>query len=388
VRRVDTPLARTGSDVHRFMAAYVTHLVDVGERRDPRWAAWWLERNGLTPEARRIVLLELRDFLVDPELSYGTEIFLSAADAGDHLDPVEQEVNTQPGRGPRAPGALCYGTLDHLYLDGALAIIEDYKSGWATTLVSDFETYLYSALVFAHFPAIRTVKYRWLFVRLKLQKDIEYQRTDLEWILPAIRNELAVARDIVRRRDAGAPLTVNPFSGLCPYCQVDCPLRQSVALLAPGVPSRVVLPPVQDEADARRVAGLLYAAELVARAARDALKPYLNAQGGALELGDDYLIELGGGKTRKYPLREALAVLGIDLRGDASPAFDVPFDSLFLGSSQLNGFAKAKKRQGMADALALISRDSARTTIKVRRRREDETRPLLDTEEQEEELVT
>jgi len=381
VRRVDTPLARTGSDVHRFMAAYVTHLVETQERRDPRWAAWWLERNGVTAEARRLVLYELRDYQVDPELSYGTELFLSAADAGDRLQAVEQECGAQPGRGPKLAGAMCYGTLDHLYIDGAEAMVEDYKSGWATTLVSDFETYLYSALVFAHFPAIQTVKYRWLFVRLGLEKDIAYARADLKWILPAIRNELAVARDIAARKERGGELTVNPFSGLCVYCQVDCPLRQSVATLAPGVPARVLLPPVQGAADARRVAGLLYAADLVARAAREALKPYLNETGGVLPLADDYVVELAGGVTRKYPLREALEVLGIELRGETSPAWDVPLDSLYISSAALNGFASAKKRAGMADALAAIAREAARTSLKVRRLREGET-PLLAPEEE------
>jgi hypothetical protein len=365
LRRVESPMARTGTDFHRFRAEYVSHLVEVAKGSDPAWAAAWLRENGVTSDARFLIEDDIRTFSVDPDAVYGVEIFLSV---GREFEPLELRFGETPGKVSAAAGAIVSGSIDRLEINGRVARVVDCKSGWSTATVSDYEPPNYAALVMAHFPNVDRVEFEWEFVRVHASKAATYTREDLPWIHTTILGEWARREDITRRYLAGERLAINPWAGLCQFCALRCPLRASVES------GSLVLPPVQTEADARRVAEVLYQSEMLASSARDALRPFLDAlPGGQLQLDGDFVLESQLSNTSKYRLLDVLDLIGAHPRDEygqplqISPAYMVPLNSLYVRGSELRSFAGRKKREGMEDKLRAIASSQPRATVRIRR---------------------
>lgn len=377
-------LARTGKEFHAWRQAYTNHLVDIQMWRDPDFQARYLETEVLSDDARKLIARD--DFAIDPDSVYGCEVFLSI---DREFRPLEHEIgNPTPGRLSGDPRFLASGTIDLLLLEdnGRKATIRDPKSGFSTTGVTDTEPPVYAALVMLHFPLVQEVNFVWDFVRSSAVRRTSYTREDLSWIEDLLLQKDQLKNDLVRGYNDGETLDANPFSGLCPYCQLTCPLRPrweagELALAAP-----------QTRLDAIRLAQLVKVCEDVIGRAKTLVAGWLDQEPSMrLELGAGWEATLRVSETKSLPLYEALHALGLDLidlsilpadaqkmvadhRPEYTPQFDVPLAQLTLGG--LNGFAKTKKsrkrgnaggvsRENLNAALLAIAKRGATTTVVI-----------------------
>lgn len=369
LRQVRSALAQAGTDFHNYRQAYVEHLINLGANQDSAFALAWLQENAVCEDARTQILLDAPRWKIRVDQVYGAEVFLS-------VDRRLVALECEPGKGgagrlSKHPEAQYCGSIDLIELDGQVCRVHDFKTGWSTSSVSDDEPPLYAALAFAHFPQVELVQFVWEFTRVGQFKLIEYRREDLSWILPKLEAAQALKRELAIAFAAGEDLDVDPTAGMCPYCEIACPLRREV------VAGDVMLPPLQTREDAERAAKLLYVGELLVAAARQRLNAYLDEHG-PLQFGRNFVAEVAVSASSSYPLLETLAVLGIELAGPdgkrptKSPEFDVPLDKLTIGASALNSYAKAKARRGLKDLLQAYAVQTPKSSVKVRRLGEQE----------------
>ena len=378
-------LARTGQEFHAWRKAYVDHLVASNRWSDDVFRDAYLAEHALSEDARTLIGRDR--FEVDPDSVFATELFLSI---DQDFEPLELATEQQPGRLSADPRFLLSGTLDLLLLEGRTAIVLDPKSGFSTTGVTDDEPAFYAALVFAHFPLVEEVQFRWDFVRMSALRRTSYtRRDDLEWIHDRIRVVNAQKDLTVERYNLGLALDANPFSGLCPSCQLACPLRPrwEAGELSLAMP--------QTKSDAVRLAQLVKVCEDVIGSAKQLLLKWLDQEPDReLTLGLGFAASVRVDDKHEYPLIDALRSLGLDVvdiqaldgptrqlieeqRPAYTPAFDVPLASLHLGG--LSSFCKTKKsmrrkdggggisRETMKAELALCAKRSASTTVVIRK---------------------
>lgn len=385
--RIDNPhwLTITGQHFHDWRRVYVEHLVDVRKRSDPEFATIYLAATPVSDDARTLIYQDSSRFEVDYEAVYGTELFLSI---DRQFEPLEHEFGRAPGSLSSHPDFLASGQIDLLLLDNDCATIIDPKSGFSTTGVTDDEPPIYAALVMLHFPAIQEVKFKWEFVRVEAGKRASYRRSDLGWIETRIR-EIDATKDLqVARYNAGEPVAANPFSGLCPYCSLACPLRPRAE------DGELAFAPPQTRTDAVRIAQFLKVCESGAEQARALLRGWLEQDlFGALDCGGDFVASLRVDNRKSYPLLAALHELGLDVvsldlcgpelretiaasRPAHSPWFDVPLANLKV--SGLTGFMKTSRsrkrpggggvsREGMRERFDQHAIEDAATSVVIRK---------------------
>lgn len=379
------PLALVGSHFHAYRQGYIRHLIESDRQADAEWIRReWLAHRVMPEDARQLIESDLASFRIDPDRVVGVELFLSADAA---LKPLEKSEGGEPGRISAHPDAYISGTLDLLLVDRTIARIVDYKSGWSTTAVSDYELPSYAALVFAHFPSVEVVEGIWEFIRVRATKSDRFLRDDLPWITERIQEAHLRLAEIARRFDAGEALEVNPAAGLCGFCSLACPLHAEIEQKG-----GVDILPVQTERDARMLAQRLYVASLFAEKARAALRIWL-AEHGSVDLGNDWVAELQLTELSSYPLVPTLNVLGLGLINGfgvpaaaeeltSSPRYGIPIDRLALRTTQLKTYAKAKKRLGLAEELDGIAETKPISRLRIRRLSGPEAGRLLDSNEE------
>jgi len=379
------PLSVVGKQFHEWRAAYVTHLVATGQSRDWTFAERYVAgTEGLLEDTAWLIRNQDRGFEINPDTVYGAEVFLSC---DSDLRPLDHEIgNPTPGKLSAHPDAFASATLDLLCIDGDHAVIIDPKSGFSTVGVTDDEPPINALVVFAHFPMVQTVEFRWDFVRNRVNRRARYDRkADLHWMVERVaalnRRKLALVEAYYRRE----PLDLDWLAGLCPYCLLRCPLRDQIQNLAVG--------PVQTEDDARRVASVIYLAEQFLSQARGPLKAWIDGRG-PLRLSGEWTYRPHVTTGTSYTLPDALAALGmravpigIDMyardaetgmelpipRFTSSPKFDVPLASLTVSASKLNSYARTKKskrlvsRAGLAAELEAVGKTYPKTSLRFTR---------------------
>jgi len=362
VRLLDSSgMAQTGTDFHAYRAAYIDHLVASQQRMDPDWVVRHLGATSMTDDARDLALRDAESYSIDPDLVYGTEVYLSVDETFRPLDCI---TGATPGRSPvRNPLAFAHATLDLLQIDGDEARIDDYKTGYSTQNVRPYEPAHQAAMVLAHFPVNR-VTFRWEFIRAKASRPLIYERADLDWIHPRIVNAGRRYAAIRAKAVAGLELSVNPMAGNCGYCQLSCPIRDGVRS------GLIAIAPLQTEADARTLATSVYVAEQFAKVSKDALKSYLDSHP-AVELGNGFVVEMVPTSRNSYSLSRVLALLGFG-SPETSAQWDVPLKSVGVSATDLHRFAGAKKRAGMRDALEGIANRTPYSELKIHKAAERE----------------
>lgn len=352
-----SPLADTGTDFHSYRSTYVNHLVRNGLRRDEDWARRWLDNAMITDDARGMISADIPRYEIDPDEVLATELFLSA---DSDFRPLRRIPNSGPGRIQKLDEEYIDGTLDIACARDSQALIDDYKTGWSNSAVTEYEAAHYSVLVFSHFSYIESVRFAWEFTRARARDPLTYTRADLEWMLPMVRSAVQQKSAIREAFERGDELPVNPTSGMCAYCQLTCPVRQAVTR------NVLEIPPLQTKDDAITVAQRLVVAELYAQTARERLRSYLN-ETGTLDIGSGWIAEMRAGATQEFRLDKVLDLFGIPA-GETSKIWDVPLSSVKVSGTSLKSFAKAEKRRGMQEALDKISRDKPRFELRIGKR--------------------
>lgn len=352
-----SPMSEIGTQFHAYRAAYIDHLVSTVQREDPEWVAQWLDTSEVCEDARSLIERDATRFWIDPEKVFGTELFLSVDSS---FRPLEQESTPEPGRPPKNPKAFLHGTVDLLAIDGEQATIIDAKSGWSTQNVKEYEAVHYALLVFSHFPYISQVTFLWDFIRAEGLKPITFHRSELPELQRQAEGRHRTMRSIANRYSDGTEMAVNPQAGLCQFCEFTCPIRDAV--------KRKLLeyPPLQNIDDAKRVALLVYTARCTAAVGEQLLKAWLDING-PLDLERGVVAEFVLGQSDTYPLRPTLKVLGFDTIPEKAPKWDVPLDSLVIGTTKLKSYANTKKRAGLMDELKAIAITRPTSTLKIHR---------------------
>jgi hypothetical protein len=83
-----------------------------------------------------------------------------------------------------------------------------------------------------------------------------------------------------------------------------------------------------------------------------------------VELGNGYQAAIRTTKTRVLKLRQVLGALGVEIP-ETTAQFDVPLDSLRVGSTEIRSYEKAKKRAGMREMLDSICEVKTRSALMV-----------------------
>lgn len=340
----DSALRRAGTEFHDYRRAYINHLLETDQSEDREWVEAWLRKNNAEPEVVDVIRFDQVPY--DLSTVLGAEVFLSV---DENFQPLENRSGSTPGE----RSGYASGTLDLiLQPEPSIFVIPDYKSGWSTNNVHDFETVMYAALLMAHYPEAEIVTFQWEFARVRAEKSRTYQRSDLPWMQAMVHAAVRQRENIIAKVEAGDKLTFNTESGLCNYCRVECPARRQLLSMDP------ILPPAQNENDARFLAMVARQCEDLGAKAREGLKAYLAEHGDRLDLGGGFEAVREEKQSREYTVDEAVSL---------SSVYDVPLASLKVSASQLKSYAKAKKREGMSEALESMGRATVRTELKIRR---------------------
>jgi hypothetical protein len=172
-----------------------------------------------------------------------------------------------------APEAFIRGRLDLVAIQGWSATVLDWKSGWVSEdeegLRVAWAPGLYAALLWAWAPRLEdvTVEYHYLrtsrVIRVKLTPEDAAET--LAWARALASR---IARDLSTPDDPKAfPPRPSTACGICPWVN-RCPAGHvALEAMAEG--------PIPDDAEARRLAGLLLAGEARVGRLRERLKAYL-----------------------------------------------------------------------------------------------------------------
>jgi len=172
-----------------------------------------------------------------------------------------------------APDAFIRGRLDLVTVMGPHATVLDWKSGWVSEdeegLRVAWAPGLYAALLWAWAPRLEAVSVEYHYLRTGRVVRVELTRADaaetLGWAC-ALASRIATA--LAARDDPEAfPPRPSTACGTCPWVN-----RCSVGRAALEAMEET---PIADEAEARRVAGLLLVGEARVGRLRERLKQYL-----------------------------------------------------------------------------------------------------------------
>lgn len=366
----DNPFAVRGQDIHTAIAAYVRHLVETRQTSDYAYFEQMLKQ-GFVTEAVEI-LAELKDnFQIDPDKVLGVELCLAV---DPDFKPLEFNSETphhihnrqcwdDPGAGHGSPFTVCgqietkgivefEGTLDYVqFTDATTAEIWDWKSFWQVIEADTFQSKLYPLLLFCHYPHIQTIHFHLKFVRYSVARSVTYTRADIPHLHGLAHRDRD--RQIAMHKDALEGTVFNampgPHCGYCPKLFHGCPIQQ--------------MNPYTNQSAEDRLRFHVWVNQ-VTKKNREILVHLLNVQG-PLEVTDGnnekYRAAFVVKRRTKYPLDKTLEVLDT---WKTSTGEDLS-DRLRVGSTDLNKYAKAKKRAPLAQQLAEIQDVTEYTEFRV-----------------------
>lgn len=334
-----------GTDFHRYRQEYTQHLINTKQESDPQWVFSWLDATGISDGAREMVERDVNWFEIDPESVLGVEEFIVIDHDLKRIDGAEY-----PGPGmPAHEDALAHGTIDLLTVpveDPDTVTVIDYKTGWGAK-PDEYEGMHYAFLSLCAYPSINTVNFFWRLIRFNRTEVVTYHREDLPRLHAAVLAKYAQINNLRDRLRGGATPSVNPFSGMCGFCNLQCPVRQMAA------DGQFPVAPIQTDDDARAAAGYLHSIKHQVSRVEEMLRGHVKSHGpvtcpGGIEAG------MRTSERREYPLRAVLGVLGVEVP-EISPQFDVPLDKLLISATKLNQLSKAKSRAGLYEAAGSVA---------------------------------
>lgn len=341
-------ITKGGTEFHDYRSAYVEHLFENGLKEDKPWATSWLAKAGVSDEGFRQVRRDIDWFnLWNPDLVYGTEVFIAVDEYFEHLPDVEN-----PGVGKSPEDSFAHGTIDLILKDGATVYADDYKTGFNTTPY-DYEAKHYAVLLFAKFPDAEVVKFRWLYTRFGIIEPREFQRADLYMLQAEVENKKTFVDGIIERGDPKP----NPFSGLCGFCDLDCPVRR---MHANGeFPS----PPIQTDEDFKKVYGYMRSFESKAAGMRNMVRAYLEAKGEVPVDDSNRRARVVPKTSETLPLAPVMRAMGFDVPNRLDE-WDLDLDQITISSS-LKSKLETKKRQELREKVAPAMGEEIRRVVEV-----------------------
>ncbi|MGH9522210.1 MAG: PD-(D/E)XK nuclease family protein [Terriglobales bacterium] len=337
-REAPNPYADRGTQIHRAIAEYISHLVKARLAKDETYFDEILGR-GYSEEVTDILDGFKDSLVIDPEQVLGAEMYLAL---DEEFKPLEFNEDRSDWRGAGDPDFE--GTLDLVLLPTPTeADIFDWKSFWQIVDAESFQSKFYPLLVFKHYPHIQTVRFHLQFVRYGVSRSVEFRRDrDLEKLEKLARQ--ARARHLALHAVTGA---ASAMPG--PHC-LYCPL------LTDGCPVGAINPYAEQSAEDRA----RFAIWLIqAKKKNDGiLKEIVNA-GGPVRVQDDNGNAFEAGFQLKYksgyPLKDCYPLIAVN-------------DPELVSKLTISGLSsplKAKKRAGLREMLEPLAVSTASTRFGI-----------------------
>lgn len=340
-----------GKEVHKTMALYLSHCarnrVSMDLESFDRLAI------GAGPGAARI-LVGVRDhYQVDFEHLLSTEVMMSL---DVNLKPTDTKEFLVPVSGDTQLPAHFRGTPDAIYLYRKVeaAVVDDFKTHPRPFEPDEaFQSREYALFVFQHFPWVKSITFRLIFVRYKnLIREVVYTREhDLPKLVDAVRYARARQLSIHDDYEAGRDLDAVPGNH-CQYCPKltdrSCPIAEFNSAMQLTVQERLKF-------------AIWYSQ--FAKANKAALKAYVQETGRAVRItdhnGQAYVYGPVDKVSKQYPIfkREGDTIEFDEFGRPVMPIIEALKDhahtypddtawlpNLLISSSKLDSYLGAKKR--------------------------------------------
>jgi hypothetical protein len=362
--------AARGTEIHRTMAAYLSHCARKKVGMDLE--AFETFSHGAGQQAAKI-LSGLRDgYVVDHEHLLATELSMAL---DENLQPTDIASEIEGIVSDSGLPASYQGTLDGVYAfrEEAKMLVDDFKSHARPFDADTPQGKEYSLFIFQHFEWVQTVVFRLTFVRYKnLSRTMEYQREDV----PKLIEELKAARErqkmIHLKYDSSEEIEAISGAG-CIYCPL---------LSNRGCPISEYNPQMQFEPVDRLKFMLWYSA--FSKVNNKTLREYVNETGKNVVLrdynGKAYIFGPVESESNVYPLFQATEKgIAVDPQGNPSMpivsllmdyAHSTPDDTAWMGklvisSTKLNSYLGTKKRAFLDQACQDTADKVTKATLKV-----------------------
>src|SRR5260370_12934173 len=362
VRREKTaesePAAR-GIEIHRILAAYIDHLVQVRRALDLEVFDQFMRT--ASGEARE-VLERLRDnHAFDPDKVLATELHIAL---DEDFQPIEDSLGEEGPTNTRASARPAYeGTLDLVMLHSLTeAEIEDWKSYYQVIAAETFQSKFYPMLLMCLNPSLERVKFNLEFVRYGTSRTVEYTRADLPWLKELAQSERARQSELHKRNGSrAAKASPGRHCAWCPVLLDSCPVAKTN--------------PYRRMSPERRLRFALWL-QHAERHNTIVLKDLVTERGPIYyrdENQNEYVAAFEAVEKKSYPYNKVASVL-------AEWVEEHPEDKELmegLSASGLSSRLKAKKRRALAEELQALANVRVDTELKIGRAEYANTRVQL-----------
>ena len=352
VRREKTaesePAAR-GIEIHRILAAYIDHLVQVRRVLDLEVFDQFMRT--ASGEAREVLERFRDNHAFDPDKVLATELHIALDE--DFL-PIEDSLSDEGNPNTQASARPAYeGTLDLVMLHSLTeAEIEDWKSYYQVIAADTFQSKFYPMLLMSLNPSLERVKFNLEFVRYGTSRTVEYTRADLPWLKELAQSERARQREFHKRNGSRtAKASPGRHCAWCPLLLNSCPVAKTN-------PYRRMTPE-------RRLRFALWLQQ-AERHNTIVLKDLVTEHGPIRyrdENQNEYVAAFEAVEKRSYPYNKVASVLAEWVK--AHPEDGELMEG--LSASGLSSRLKAKKRRALSEELQALANVRVDTQLKIGR---------------------
>src|SRR6266403_813983 len=342
------PAAR-GTEIHRILATYIDHLVQVGRALDLEVFDQLMRT--ASGEAREVLERFRGNHAFKPDEVLATELHIVLDE--DFL-PIEDSLSDE--RHPNTPASAIpayEGTLDLVMLHSLTdAEIEDWKSYYQVIAADTFQSKFYPMLLMSLNPSLERVKFNLEFVRYGVSRCVEYTRADLPWLRELARSERARQRELHKRNgNRIAKASPGKHCTWCPLLLNSCPVAKTT--------------PYRRMSPERRLRFALWLQQ-AERHNTIVLKDLVTERGPIRyrdENQNEYVAAFEAVEKRSYPYNKVASLLAKWV--EAHPEDRELMEG--LSASGLSSKLKAKKRKALAEELGALATVRVDTELRIGR---------------------
>src|SRR6266480_919479 len=221
----DSEPAARGIEIHRILATYIDHLVQVRRALDLEvFDQLMREASG---EAREVLERFRDNHEFDAEKILATELYIAL---DENFLPIGDSWSDEGNPNTTTTVVPEYeGTLDLVILHSlTTAEIEDWKSYYQVIAADTFQSKFYPMLLMSLNPSLERVKFNLEFIRYGTSRCVEYTRADLVWLRELAQSERARQRELHERNgNRMAKTSPGKHCTWCPLLLNSCPVAKT-----------------------------------------------------------------------------------------------------------------------------------------------------------------
>ena len=345
----ESEAAARGTEIHRILATYINHLVQVGRALDLEVFDQLMRT---ASEEAREVLEKFRDnHGFEPDKVLATELHIAL---DEDFVPIDDSLSDQGNANTKTARIPAYeGTLDLVMLHSLTeAEIEDWKSYYQVIAADTFQSKFYPMLLMTLNPSLERVKFNLEFVRYGTSRSVEYTRADLPRLRELAQRERARQIELHKRNGSRtAKASPGRHCTWCPLLLNSCPVAKTN-------PYRRMTPE-------RRLRFALWLQQ-AERHNTSVLKDLVTERGPIHYCDEnrvEYVAAFEAVEKKSYPYNKVASVLAEWVK--AHPEDEGLIE--VLTASGLSSRLKAKKRKALSEELQAVANIRVDTELKIGR---------------------